>query len=187
MNSNKFLVALFVFLLGFQTLAFASPQAESDYRWNYLDLKTRFSTQISGSSSSYQGTGSGYISSHDVESWYVTKGGRSITEGQYLRLLGDNGKADEIEGNINTINTINITSWVVSGAALVYMFVDILDGNDKYTGAIVGSVVALVAAFYPLFNQPPTHYLQYEEVGPQIDGYNKQLKLKLGLPENYRP
>ncbi len=176
---KKLVVSFLVALLSFQSAAIALSDKESEYKWNKLDLKTRFSTQVSG----YMSEGRGMVTSQDVENWYITKGGKEISEMHYLKLMGKHSQADKIRSDIDAINSVNITSWIISGLSITYAFIDVFDGDDQYMGVMLGCIVGLAAAFYPLFNQPPTHYLKYEEVGPEIDIYNAKLRTKLGIKQ----
>ena len=170
---RKIMAILLIFLFAFYSIAFAlvDVDKESQYKWNKLDL-------VSGKKTVIVGGRYGAVGSYSEEEWYMTKGGKQISEVEYLRIIGDEKRATEIEGSISIWDWVYRSAVVFVIGGLAYVLFN-KDSNAPNTGYGLAGAGLLIGSSVSAFK--PSHYLKYEEVGPKVDEYNNKLKKELGV------
>ena len=107
-------VVCLVCLLAFSfSASFGQSENEIKYKWNKLNLITKFKSGVTATWSEYKGyslteTGVGYgalrikpESTQDIEDWCITRGNEKISESEFLSLIGKPEEAKRIEQKID--------------------------------------------------------------------------------------
>ncbi|OGC35638.1 hypothetical protein A2311_03585 [candidate division WOR-1 bacterium RIFOXYB2_FULL_48_7] len=197
-------VVCLVCLLAFSfSASFGQSENEIKYKWNKLNLITKFKSGVTATWSEYKGyslteTGVGYgalrikpESTQDIEDWCITRGNEKISESEFLSLIGKPEEAKRIEQKISEGGlgkAINALSSLLILGGLYHWYVN---SQMSYTygksdaeaqrglNFALGGLVLMVLNPY----KPQTHYLKYSDVGYQIDLYNANLQKELGVSE----
>lgn len=136
--------------------------------------------------------------------WFVVKGNvNRISDIEFARLVNFTKAIDAYNADVEKLNqkvkSVNIATTVTSIISLGFIIPAIIClNNDNRNGGLGLGILGVVFAL-PILNPNneeskiradykwQSHYMSCEEALVEAQKYNKELKQRLGLPENYEP
>jgi len=159
-----------------ETSGYTSLNA-SDYRWTITPEGYSY-----GSSQIY-GTNSGRSTTRQVSDWVMVRGGiRELSDIEFLEIIGDREKADEIQRSMDEKNRMGM--WALGCG--IFGVVSVI-GAAAYTPVnssqmAIGTTLILGGIFLGYLYAPQRHYILADHAQEGADNYNIKLKKALGLP-----
>lgn len=127
-----------------------------------------------------------------TDGWILTKGGERISDRNFALLVDDKNTLTAIDKDMKEYyDTMDWGDKIMWGTAACIGVGLLASGSPDKTL----SAVALVAGFCGVFwgmsvysaEEPVGHYVTSDKAALQAIEYNRGLKSKFGLPENYEP
>lgn len=118
-----------------------------------------------------------------VSDWVIIKGGiRELTDLEFLEIVGDNDRADEIQRTMDDKGRYLV--WGIGCGILGIGSVIAAGAATPADPALmtVGSVLLLGGIVLSYISSSPYHYLTADYVQEKSDDYNIKLKKSLSLP-----
>jgi len=159
-----------------ETSGYTSLNA-SDYRWTITPEGYSY-----GSSQIY-GTNSGRSTTRQVSDWVMVRGGiRELSDTEFLEIIGDREKADQIQKAMDEKNRMGM--WALGcgilGVASVIGAAGFTPANSSQIA--IGTALILGGIFLGYLYAPQRHYIPADYAQEGADNYNIKLKKVLGLP-----
>jgi hypothetical protein len=202
------IVAYFLlFVISFQSAALAQTDYEKklEYRRKKIQILVRMTyvgetsgyTSLSSSdynwastpegysygSSQIYGTNTGHSTTRPVSDWVIVRGGiRELSDIEFLEIVGDKEKADQIQKAMDEKNSMGM--WALGCGILGVVSVI---GAASYTPVnssqmAVGTTLILGGILLGYLYAPQRHYIPADQAQEGADNYNIKLKKALGLP-----
>jgi len=159
-----------------ETSGYTSLSA-SDYNW------TSTSEGYSYGSSQIYGTNTGHSTTRPVSDWVMVRGGiRELSDIEFLEIVGDREKADQIQKAMDEKNRMGM--WALGCGILGVASVI---GAAAYTPVnssqmAIGTSLILGGILLGYLYAPQKHYIPPDYAQEGADNYNIKLKKALGLP-----
>jgi hypothetical protein len=159
-----------------ETSGYTSLNA-SDYRWTITPEGYSY-----GSSQIY-GTNTGRSTTRQVSDWVIVRGGiRELSDIEFLEIIGDKEKADQIQKAMDEKNGMGM--WALGcgilGVASIVGAAGYATVNSSQVA--VGTALILGGIFLGYLYAPQRHYIPADQAQEGADNYNIKLKKALGLP-----
>jgi hypothetical protein len=149
----------------------------SDYQW------TSTPEGYSYGSSQIYGTNTGRSTTRPVSDWVMVRGGiRELLDIEFLEIIGDREKADQIQKAMDEKNRMGM--WALGcgilGVASVISAAGFTPANSSQMA--VGTALILGGILLGYLYAPQRHYIPADQAQEGADNYNIKLKKALGLP-----
>jgi len=169
---NIAMSVILLFVLPFMQVARAELPNNNQYNQGKFDLMIITKT---GETISYINARNGLKYSEAGQDWYITRGGKKITEPEFLKAIGQNERANQILQSMAGVRLADIIGGglLLIGGTLFWTINDTAITNAAVSMIVAGISIGIFATI--ISRVLPKHYLTIEEVEYQIGLYNAQL------------